>query len=90
MKTVKWNAFLFTDMSDNTQPPDREFRGFNTAVTSYVNTSTLWTEVVSLPNIQCCVTVNRLIQFGKIMLVSSQLIYDFYIHEELCMYISHI
>lgn len=70
--------------------PDRAFRGPNAAVTSYVNTSTLWTEVVSFPNIQCCVTVNRLIQFGKITLVSSQLIYSFYIQEELCMYISHI
>jgi len=37
-KTVKWKAFLFTYMSDNTQPPDRAFRGPNTAVTSYVNT----------------------------------------------------
>jgi len=90
MKTVKWNAFLFIYMSDNTQPPNRAFRGPNAAVTSYVNTSRLWTEVVSFPNIQCCVTVNRLIQFGKIMSVSCQLIYSFYIQEELCMYISHI
>jgi len=85
MKTGKRNAFLFTYISDNTQPPGIAFMGPNAAVTSYVNTSTLWTEVVSSPNI-----VNRLIQFGKIILVSSQLVYSFYIQEELCMYISYI
>jgi len=51
----------------------------NAAGTSYVNTSTLWTEAVSSPNTQCCLTVNRLIQFGTIMLVSSELVYSFYI-----------
>jgi len=37
-------------MSDNTQPPDRAFMDPNAAGTSYVNTSTLWTEAVSSPN----------------------------------------
>jgi len=64
-------------MSDNTKPPDRAFRGPSAAVT-----------VDRFPNTQCCVTVNRLIQFGKIMLVSSKLIYSFSIQEELRMYIS--
>lgn len=44
-KTVNSNAFLFRYTSDNTQPPDRAFRSQNAAVTSHVNTSTLWTGV---------------------------------------------